>query len=438
MQNTSNVCNVKMSPTVLFIFLMIKFAASFDSDSVLYKEIASYHNETHFKAQYAYEVVKKIFNAFKQWFYTITFCDFTYFENRILKYTENYGYGYPVMLLNGCPDVNKTKVKPKINRHGKTVYVVTSNELTLDGSEFVLEAFMRTGVFKPRSAVIFVISTPIEMDSYFFYNMKLHFKLLLSRSITNSVIVLYSNRLKVYTYNPFRNEIRDITDVRDVGRLLSNQYNNLYGHELRLSVFRKIYISDDVGPVYCDSRLAKTVMKILNATCKPLPTRDSNTIGDLLANGTATGVTADLIEGYSDLELNSRILKNSYYGYIDTTYPLMQDELCFLVAKSLRQSTFMTTMKMISVDMLILFIFNMGLFLVLALLVRMIERTLWKLNDRRTTSSTAVDLFKCFIRQTVDIKFTGPIFRCVVLLMMVYSLVVDCAIDVSICYHYLP
>lgn len=422
-----------MSLTMLLIVLMFHFSASINSDCVLYKEIAAYHNETHFKAQYAYQVVEKIFNAFKQWFYTVTFCDFTYFENRILKHTENYGDGYPVMLLNGCPDANKTKVKPKINRHGKTVYVVTSNELSLDGSEFVLEAFIRTGVFKPRSAVVFVISNPVEMDSYFFYNMKLHFRLLLSRSITNSVMVLYSGRLRVYTYNPFRNEIRDITDVKNVGRLLADQYNNLYGQELRLSVFKKIYMSDEDGPVYCDSRLAQIVMKILNATCNALPTRDGNTVGDLLKNGTATGVTADLMDGYTDLELNSRILKNSYYGYIDTTYPLVQDELCFLVEKSLRQSTFATILKLISVDMLVLCMFNMVFFMVLALLVRAIEMELWKLKDRQTTSSTVVDLFKCFIRQTVDVKFTGPIFRCVLLLVMVYSLVVDCAIDVGIC-----
>ncbi|CAH2047464.1 unnamed protein product, partial [Iphiclides podalirius] len=413
----------------LLLIPIIHQTTSINSDSVLYKEIAAYHNETSFKARYAYEVVEKIFNAFKQWFYTITFCDFTYFENRILKYTENSGDGYPVMLLNGCPDANRTKVRPKINRHGKTVYVVTSDELSLEGSEFVMEAFIRTGVFKPRSAVIFVISNPVEMDSYFFYNMKLHFRLLLSRSITNSVMVLHSGRLRVYTYNPFRNEILDITDVADVGRLLAGQYNNLFGHELRLSVFRKIYVSDDVGPVYCESRLAKTVMKILNATCIPLPTRDGNTVGDLLPNGTATGVTADLIDGYADLELSSRILKNSYYGYIDTTYPLMQDELCFLVKKSSKQSTFATTLNLISVDILLLCIFNLFFFVTLAFFVRVAEIRLWKLNDRRTASSTIVDLLKCFIRQTVDIKFTGPIFRCVVLLVMIYSLVVDCAID---------
>ncbi|KPI95857.1 hypothetical protein RR46_11570 [Papilio xuthus] len=307
---------------ILTIIALLHPSISIDPDSPLSKEIFTYHNQTSFKAEYAFEVVEKIFNAFKQWFFTITFCDFTYFENRILKYTENNGYGYPVMLLNGCPDANKTKVKPRINRHGATAYLVTSNQLSLDGSEFVIEALMRTGVFKPRSAVIFVINTPVEMDSYFFYTMKLHFRLLLSRSITNSVMVLYCHRLIMYTYNPFNNEIRDVTNVKDVGRLLAQQYNNLFRQELRLSVFRKIFVSNENGPVYCDSRLAETVMKILNATCKPLAPRDANTVGDLLKNGTATGVTADLIDGYTDLELNSRILKNSYYGYIDTTYPL--------------------------------------------------------------------------------------------------------------------
>ncbi|XP_068617397.1 uncharacterized protein [Battus philenor] len=418
-----------MLASALLFATLLSASICIDPESELYKEVFTYHNQTFAKAEYAFEVVEKIFNAFKQWFFTITFCEFTYFENRILKYTENYGYGYPVMLLNGCPDIVKTKVKPRINRHGTTAYLVTSNELSLDGSEFVIEALIRTGVFKPRSAVIFVINTPVDMDSYFLYTMKLHFHLLLSKSITNSVMILYSGRLRMYTYNPFKNEIKDITDVKDVSGLLIRQYNDLSGHELRLSVYRKVYVSDEAGPVYCNSKLAETVMKILNATCKPLTPRDGNTVGDLLPNGTATGVTADLIDGYTDLELSSRILKNSYYGYIDTTYPLVQDELCFLIKKSLRQSTFTTTLKLISVDMLLLCIFNVIFFITVALIVRGVEKGIWNLNDRRNSSSTVVDLVKCFIRQTVDMKFTGPIFRVVVFLIMIYSLVVDCAVD---------
>ncbi|CAF4850578.1 unnamed protein product [Pieris macdunnoughi] len=398
-------------------------------NSVLYKEIFEYHNETFFKAEYAYEVVTKIFNAYKQWFFTITFCEFTYFENRILKYIENYGDGYPVMLLSGCPDTNNTKVKPKINKHGQTAYVVTSNDLSIEESEFAIEAFIRTGVFQPRAAVIFVIKTPVQVDSYFFYTMKNHFELLWKRKVTNSVLVLWSEGLRIYAYNIFYKEIKDITDVKYVNEIFARQFDDLFGHELRISVFRKIYTNNNTGAIDCSSRLVHTIVETFNATCKPLPPRDGNTVGDLLENGTATGVTADLIDGYSDLELNSRILKTSYYGYIDTTYPLVQDELCFLIKKSKKQSTFTTTLKLISTEMLVLLMCNVVLFIAITLMVRKVEMQLWQLNDNRTTSETILDLFKCFIRQTVELAFSGQIFRCVVLMIMLYSLVVDCAID---------
>ncbi|XP_041980150.1 uncharacterized protein LOC121733837 [Aricia agestis] len=411
---------------IIAIFL-INQTHCIDESSPLYQEIEQYHNETNTKAEFAYQVVDKIFNAFQQWFFTITFCDFTYFENRILRYTETYGYGYPVMLLNGCPDTNNSKSKPKIDTHGQTAYLVTSDELTIDGSEQALMALASTGVFKPRSAVIFVINSPVSDDSYFYYAMKNHFQLLWSVSITNSVLVLWSGSLKMFTYNPFCDEIRDITHVKNVTKFLLHQYHNLYGYPLRLSVFRKPYISDDPEPVGCNSRLVMTVMKQLNATCKPLKPRDDSTVGDLLENGTATGVTKDLMDGYTDMELSSRILKTTYYGYIDTTYPLIQDELCFLTKKSIKQSTFTTTLKLISKNMLILFIFNVVFLIVISVVVYKMESKIWKEN--RPAEETILDVVRCLIRQTVDVKFIGPVFRCVSLMIMIYSLIVDCAID---------
>ncbi|CAH2229774.1 jg5795 [Pararge aegeria aegeria] len=414
----------------IFITLtLLNSCLCLNTSGALYNEVFDYHAETYLRAEFAYQVVLKIFNAFQQWFFTVTFCEFTYFENRILKYTETFGYGYPVMLLNGCQDPNSTQVKPKLNRHGRTAYIVTSNKLTVDDSDIVIDALTKTGVFKRRSTVIFVLNIPVEIDSYFYYTMKMHFELLWSRRITNSVIVLWADRLRMYTYNPFYQIIREITNVRDITKLLQEQYDDLNGRELRLSVFRKIYTSSESGPVYCTSRLAKTVMQRINATCKPLSPRDGSTVGDLLDNGTATGVTADLLDGYTDLELNSRILKNSYYGYIDTTYPLGQDNLCFLIKKSVQQSAFMTTLQLITVDMLILFTFNVIVLIGLSVVIRRVEKNIWKIHDKQCTSDTVIELIKCFIRQTVDIKFPGLIFRCVVLATMIYSLVVNCAID---------
>lgn len=403
----------------------------FDSSDVLYKEVMEYHNDTYAKAEYAYEVVNLIYNSFRQWYFTVTFCEFTYFENRILKYTEQYGDGYNVMLLNGCPHSNNSIIKPRYNRHGETAYLITSNDLSIDVSETAITALKRTGLFKPRSAVIFVIKTPVELDDYSYHALNYHFQLLWSSSLTNSVLILKSDRLKMYAYNPFFQEVKDITDVQDVSKLLSKQYNNLYGYRLRVSVFRKSYVSDKTGPVTCDSNLAKTVIKFINATCYPLPPRDDSTVGDLLDNGTATGVTADLIDGYTDLELNSRILKNSYYGYIDTTYPLDQDELCFLVKKSDTQSTFKTTINLISTKMLLLFFFTFVVFIVVTIGVRKMEINLLNIYDNQSIGVTLLDLIKCFIRQTVDFNFTGPIFRSLVLLIIIYSLIIDCAIDVS-------
>ncbi|OWR41643.1 Ionotropic receptor 85a [Danaus plexippus plexippus] len=381
------------------------------------------------KAEMAREVVDKIFNAFRQWFFTVTFCEFTYFENSILKYTETFGDGYPVMLLNGCQDPNTTKIKPKLNKHGQTAYIVTSNELTLEGSQYAIEALSRTGVFKPRSTVIFVLNKPVEVDSYFHYSMLRHFEMLWSRNIANSVVLIWSDHLQIYLYNPFTQKIRDVTYVPNITDLLMRQYEDLQGFELKLSVFRKIYTSDETGPVQCNSRLAATVMKDLNATCKPLAPRDGNTVGDILPNGTATGVTADLLDSYTDLELSSRILKNSYYGYIDTTYPFGQDEMCFLIKKSIYQSTFMTTLALISVKLLLIFVSNIIIFIFVCILIRKVEGDINNIDDKRSMSVTVVDLLKCFIRQTVDIRFVGPIFRFVVMLIILYSLIVDCAIE---------
>lgn len=416
---------------VILALNVFKLCLCLNESSPLYTEVFTYHNETYLRADFAFQVVNKIFNAFEQWFFTITFCEFTYFENRILKYTENYGHGYPVMLLNGCQDPNATKVKPKLDTHGNTAYLVTSKSLTIESSEYALQALIRTGVFKPRSSIIFVVNTPVEMDSYFNYDMFNHFQLLWSKSVTNSIIIVWTDKLRMYSYNPFYGKIKDVTDVRDIAHVLAKQHEDLNGHEIRLSVFRKIYISDETGLVYCNSKLASTVMLLLNATCKPLAPRDGNTVGDLLPNGTSTGVTADLIDGYTDMELNSRILKNSYYGYIDTTYPLVQDELCFLIKKSMSQSTFMTTIKLISIDMLFVFIFIVIIFIGVSLVIRKVETRIWEIKDRRSQSETVLDLIKCFIRQTVDVKYPGPLFRAIVLLIMIYSLIIDCAIDVS-------
>lgn len=419
---------------VIFLTLLLfKSSLCFDETSVLYQEVMDYHKESAEKASYAFEVVDVMYNSFRQWYFTITFCEFTYFENRILKYTEQYGYGYNVMLLNGCPHSNHSFIKPRLNRHGETAYLITSNDLSLDTSETVITALKQTGIFKPRSSVIFVIKNPIELDNYFYHALNNHFQLLWSSSLTNSVLILKTDRLKMYAYNPFLQEIKDITEIQDVSNFLARQYNNLYGYGLRLSVFRKVYVSDKTGPVRCDSNLAKTVIKFMNATCYPLSPRDDSTVGDLLDNGTATGVTADLIDGYTDMELNSRILKNSYYGYIDTTYPLNQDELCFLVKKSDTQSTFKTTINLISMEMLLLFFFTFTIFIIVTIWVRKAEMKLLSIDDKQSTGATLIDLIKCFIRQTVDFNFMGPIFRSLVLLILVYSLIIDCAIDVSTC-----
>lgn len=414
-----------------FLLLLIVHQSLCVHSRVLYQEVSEYHNETSAKAEFAYEVVDKIYGAFRQWFFTIIFCDFTYFENRILKYTETKDYGYPVILINGCPNNDTVKVKPKIDKHGQTAYILTSETLSVEINDFALKALIRTGVFKPRAPVIFVIIVPIKIENYFYHTMTQHFQMIWSRQITNSVLVVWCNRLRIYTYNPYFNKVSEITDVEDLSGLLAKQYHNLYGRELRLSVFRKIYLYDDTGPVLCDSRTTLLVMQQLNATCLPFPPRDGNTVGDLLENGTATGVTADLIDGYTDLELNSRILKNTYYGYIDTTYPLGHDELCFIVRKSDKQSTFTTTIKLITTNILTIFLLNVAFLMFLAVLARKVEEKLLNLENQ-TTSSILMDMTKCFLRQTCDIKFMGPVFRSIALLVMSYSLIINSVIDVSI------
>ncbi|KAG7299166.1 hypothetical protein JYU34_017707 [Plutella xylostella] len=336
---------------ILLLALLAQNAMCLDPSNALYSEVFAYHNETSYKAQFAYKVVSKLHRSFRQWFFTIIFCEFTYFENRIVKYAET--LNNPVLLLNSCPATDRVKIKPKIDTHGETAYIVSSDEITPEINEFVIRALVRTGVWKPRSAVIFVINVPVEVDSYFYHTMKTHFQLLWSNRITNSVLVVWNEHLRLYTFNPYFDEVREVTYQKDITKLLAKQYNNLYGKELRLSVFKKIFVYDDPGPVKCNSRLTTTVMQFLNATCNPVAPRDGATVGALLDNGTATGSMLDLIDGFTEMELSSRILQNNYYGYIDTTYPLLQDELCFLVEKSSTQSNFMSTIKLLTPNALL-------------------------------------------------------------------------------------
>lgn len=416
---------------IFCVLLYVQYSTSLHPQSALYQEVFTYHNETAEKAIFAYKVVDKIYNAFRQWFFTIIFCDFTYFENRILKYTETKDYGYPVLLLSGCASSASTKVKPKIDKHGATAYIITSEELSLEVNDDVIGALIRTGVFKPRSPLIFVVKLPVDVDSYFYYEMQKHFQLLWSRSITNSVLILWNEKLTMYAYNAFLQEVKDITDVQNVGSYLSQQYHNLNGHQLRLSVFRQIYLSNETGPVKCESKLAKTVMSSLNASCLPLVPRDGSTVGDLLDNETSTGVTGDLIDGYTDLELSSRILKTTYYGYIDTTYPLTTDELCFLVKKAERQSTFTSVLNLISTKILLLFLSNVAVLITIAVIARKLETHILSQNQQANGPSL-MDLVKCFLKQTADIKFLGPVFRFLIFMIITYSLVINSVIDVSI------
>lgn len=412
------------------ILIYVQCSTSLHPQSAMYQEVFTYHNETASKAEYAYEVVDKIYNVFRQWYFTIIFCEFTYFENRILKYTETKDYGYPVMLLSGCASSASTKVKPRIAKHGETAYIVTSDELSLEVNDDVIGALIRTGVFKPRSPLIFVINIPVDVDSYFYYEMQRHFQLLWSRSITNSVLIVWNEELRMYTYNAFLNEVEDITHEKNVKTYLRRQYYNLNGHQLRLSVFRQIYLTNETGPVKCESVLTKTVLSFLNATCLPLMPRDGSTVGDLLDNGTATGVTGDLIDGYTDLELSSRILKNTYYGYIDTTYPLTNDELCFLVKKTEKQSTFTSVLYLISSNILAMFLCNVVILITIAMIARKLESHILDQNQH-TNGSTLMDLIKCFLRQTADIKFLGPVFRFLIFMITCYSLIINSVIDVS-------
>lgn len=415
---------------IFIVLFYVQYSTSLHPQSALYQEVFTYHNETANKAEFAYKVVDKIYNTFRQWFFTIIFCDFTYFENRILKYTETKNYGYPVLLLSGCPSSASTKVKPMIDKHGATAYIITSEELSLEVSDSIIRALIRTRVFKPRSPLIFVINLPVDVNSYFYHDMQKHFQLLWSRSITNSILIVWDEKLAIYTYNAFLNEVKDITGVKNIGRYLSRQYTNLNGHQLRLSVFRPVYLSNKKGPVKCDSNLAKTVMSFLNASCLPLIPRDGNTIGDLLENGTATGVTGDLIDGYTDIELNSRILQNTYYGYIDTTYPLSNDDLCFMVKKAEKQSTFTSVIHLISTNILLLFLSNVVILIAIAMIARKVEAHNFNQNHQ-LNGSTLMDLVKCFLKQTVDMKFSGPVFRSLILMIISYSLIINSMIDVS-------
>ncbi|GBP34760.1 hypothetical protein EVAR_21824_1 [Eumeta japonica] len=339
-----------------------------NSNDPIIDEIDSMLKGAEFKHDYAYKIVDRIYNDFGRWLFTIIFCEFTYLENSILQYMETYDYGYPVMLLDGCPTRNGSRVRPKFRRHGVPAYVMTSPELSLESNDYFISALTRTGVWKPRSKVIFVLTRSVVTDGYFNYAMKSHFRSLWSSKITNTILIVWNKKMKIYTYNHFVDSVIDITHESDLNKVVDDQYRDFYGYELKLSVYKKNYIPDAKHPITCDSKLIRTIMEHFNSTCRVFFPRDNLAVGDLFENGTATGVTADLIDGYTDMELGSRILKSSYFGYIDTTYPLSNDDLCFMTLKRGRYSTFMSALVLISGKMFAIFVGNLFLFITIALI----------------------------------------------------------------------
>lgn len=415
---------------LLSILFFVQCATTLHPQSAMYQKVFTYHNDTASKAEFAYNVVEKVYEAFQQWVFTIFFHESTHFENSMLKYTEMKNYCNPVLIFSGCASSAPTKVKPQIDKHGATTYIITFEELSSVNDDAIGALIRCPGVFKPRSPLIVVLSIPVDVDSNFYYDMQRHFQLLWSKNITNSVLILRNEKLRVYTYNVFFNKVKDITDVKGIESYLSRQYNNLNGHQLRLSVYRRVYLTDETGPLKCDSILEKTVMSFLNASCLPLMSRDGNTVGDLLGNGTATGVTGDLLDGYTDLELNSRILRTTYYGYIDTAYPLTNNELCFMIKKAEKQSVSTSILNLISSNILVLCLSSVVILITIAIITQKMETRILSQNQQ-TNGSTLMDLIKCFLKQTADIKYLGPVFRFLVFMIISYSLVMSSVIDVS-------
>lgn len=149
--------------------------------------------------------------------------------------------------------------------------------------------------------------------------------------------------IKHYNYTSFTKYVE----------LILNQYRNLNGYPLNISLFPRTPTSMIQIPKFLKQNLiyknttfsfgmvgldAKILISLVeNLNFKPL----KNSVigyGKLLKNGTITETLGEVAYGRSFFGANNRLLLSNYFAVIDYTIPYLDDEICVAVPKADKKS----------------------------------------------------------------------------------------------------
>lgn len=165
------------------------------------------------------------------------------------------------------------------------------------------------------------------------------------KEILNIVAIFYnSERVYSFTYHPYTSNGFKLINLseRSCTEYFFEKLTNLFGHRIKISMLTdniKSVKSENGKYKGTDGYLASTIEEILNATFEYI-TPNKNSYGAFI-NNTATGGLADVIYRKADMSFNNRFLNPAFLDYnVETTNSYKQENVCIMVPKATRKSTF--------------------------------------------------------------------------------------------------
>ncbi|KAJ9599894.1 hypothetical protein L9F63_009841 [Diploptera punctata] len=157
--------------------------------------------------------------------------------------------------------------------------------------------------------------------------------------------------LKIYSYNPFINEVTALDMPRSMNKsdygfhLFESKFRNLHGYSLRISMYdhnpKAILDMEENRTVVNvrgeDGEILKTLAKLMNFSMIINIPKGSNDINFRRPNGnnlTGTEKSEELVYNRSDVCFISKFMRYTYKGRIDYTYPHDKQGFCVIVPKS--------------------------------------------------------------------------------------------------------
>lgn len=205
--------------------------------------------------------------------------------------------------------------------------------------DYCLEAVRkyRTGKRYIKYLIIFERINSVNLEPARTW-LKKTFDIMWEKAALNVIAVFNEGEeIKIYTYNPFDNQMPFIPIKNWVGVDIfdSNTSINMHKQELTVSVTpnNNTLIRTENPRKFegIDGRFASLLEKKLNATFVYVTEPD----GEILLNETATGAIASVIEGRVNISINSRVLNAHYYaGKVEFTKAFQSENLCVLVPKA--------------------------------------------------------------------------------------------------------